>query len=74
MFAMREHEMKIPFTTQDVSAALTVSPRRVQQLETEGVLLAIRTRGGQRVFDADQVEAVRQERLRAKAAKQDTQR
>jgi DNA-binding transcriptional MerR regulator len=61
--------MKIPFTTRDVSLALNVSPRRVMQLEQAGVLTAIRTPGGQRIFDPDQVEQVRHQRAQAKLAR-----
>ena len=61
---------KIPFLTQDVSRALECSSRRVQQLEAEGVLIAVRTRGGARLFDPDQVEAVRQLRAVKKLHKQ----
>lgn len=58
--------MKIPLTTRDVSAALKVGPRRVQQLEEAGVLHAIRTPGGLRLFDPDHVEQVRAQREQAK--------
>jgi DNA-binding transcriptional MerR regulator len=54
--------MKPPFTTADASRALEVSPRRVQQLEATGVLAAVRTSSGQRLFDPDDVEALRVKR------------
>ena len=53
---------KPPILTLDVSRILDVSPRRVQQLEGAGVLVAIRTSRGQRLFDPDQVENVRRQR------------
>lgn len=62
--------IKIPLQTQDVARLLDCSPRRVQQLEGAGVLIAVRTRGGQRLFDPDQVEIVRQEREANKVKRQ----
>lgn len=58
--------MKEPLTTQDVATALGVSPRRVQQLDNSGVLGAVRTPGGQRIFDAEKVERVREQRAAKK--------
>jgi DNA-binding transcriptional MerR regulator len=57
---------KPPLITSDVARIFECSPRRVQQLEMAGILVAVKTSRGQRLFDPDQVETVRQERERAR--------
>jgi hypothetical protein len=49
--------------------SVAVGPRRVQQLEAAGILRAVRTRHGQRLFDPRQVEEVRRTRAEAKQSK-----
>lgn len=56
------HENYTPLATSDVARALNISPRRVQQLESSGVLTSVRTPSGQRIFSSVQVEQVRLER------------
>lgn len=65
---MKQQTAKPPLLTGGVARRLNVSTRRVQQLEQAGVLTAIRA-GGVRLFDSDQVERVRRDRLLAKQAK-----
>jgi len=60
---------KPPLTTADVCKVLDRSARRVQQLADAGVLAVVRTSHGQRLFDPDQVEAVRQQRAQRRAPK-----
>ena len=55
-----------PILTGDVARVLDVSTRRVQQLEAEGVLRAVRTPRGLRLFDPLEVEALRRQRALAK--------
>jgi DNA-binding transcriptional MerR regulator len=55
-----------PFTAINVARSLDCSTRRVHQLEEAGVLLAVRTESGIRIFDPEQVEAVRLQRKERK--------
>jgi excisionase family DNA binding protein len=59
---MTKPRTKVPLTTGGAARVLGVSSRRVQQLDAAGVLESIRTSGGDRLFDPDQVETVRQHR------------
>jgi DNA-binding transcriptional MerR regulator len=52
----------IVLTTGDVARRLDVSPERVRQLERAGVLTAIKTAGGFRIYSAVDVEKVRRQR------------
>jgi excisionase family DNA binding protein len=56
--------VKPPFTTADVAKKLGIGTRRVQQLADAGQLTFVRTPGGIRIYDADQIEAVREVRER----------
>jgi excisionase family DNA binding protein len=49
-------------TTRDVSKLLDVSPEWVRQLERQGRLPALRTRSGQRLFKAVDVDVFAQQR------------
>ena len=53
-----------PITTADVARTLNIGTRRVQQLADAGVLSFVRTPGGIRIFDPEQVEHVRESRER----------
>jgi len=53
--------------TTDVALLLGCSTERVRQLEREGKLLAEKMPSGQRVFRAEDVEKLAQERKRQKA-------
>jgi DNA-binding transcriptional MerR regulator len=56
--------MKSAILTADVARRLGIGTRRVQQLADSGVLTFIRTPGGIRLYDPDQVERVRDARER----------
>lgn len=55
--------------TTDVALKLGCSAERVRQLEGEGKLTAERTAGGRRIFLADDVERLAEERERQKQNK-----
>jgi excisionase family DNA binding protein len=57
--------MKPSLTTGDAAKELNVSAERVRQLEREGVLRAVKTKSGMRIFSASEVEALRQARAEA---------
>ena len=52
----------VKLQTKDVGKLLDVTPGRVRQLETEGVLRAEKTASGTRIFDKAEVERVKKER------------
>lgn len=57
-----------PLTTGGAAKRLKVSTDRVRQLEAEGILPAIRTDSGQRLFAAADVDALAERRAAKRAA------
>jgi hypothetical protein len=56
----------VALTTSDAARRLGVCPERVRQLERAGILRALRTLRGVRIFSGRDVEALRRQRERGR--------
>lgn len=56
----------LPLETKDAAKLLDVSPGRVRQLETAGLLRADRTMSGTRLYDLEEVKRLKADRAEQK--------